>query len=257
MDYTEMLAREFSLRPQQVQAVIELLDAGNTIPFIARYRKEMTGSLDDQVLREMAERLEYLRNLDKRRGEIEKALTEQGNLNDEIVKALSAARTLAELEDIYRPFRPKRRTRATVAKERGLEPLAVWLMVQMPGKDPLAEAAGYVDPEKGVEDAEAALAGARDILAETVSDDAALRKTLRAMILREGLLETKAAKEEDSVYSMYYDFREPVARMAAHRILAVNRGEREEFLKVSLAVPEEKAVAEVRRGYVRNTSPAG
>ena len=256
MDYAEMLAREFSLRPQQVQAVIELLDAGNTIPFIARYRKEMTGSLDDQVLREMAERLEYLRNLDKRRGEIEKALTEQGNLNDEIVKALSAARTLAELEDIYRPFRPKRRTRATVAKERGLEPLAVWLMVQMPGKDPLAEAAGYVDPEKGVEDAEAALAGARDILAETVSDDAALRKTLRAMILREGLLETKAAKEEDSVYSMYYDFREPVARMAAHRILAVNRGEREEFLKVSLAVPEEKAVAEVRRGYVRNTSPA-
>ncbi|MBR6165079.1 MAG: RNA-binding transcriptional accessory protein [Clostridia bacterium] len=255
MDYTELLAKEFSLRPQQVAAAVELLDAGNTIPFIARYRKEATGSLDDQVLRELAERLEYLRNLDKRRDEIRKSLTEQDVLTEELEDQLAKARTLSELEDLYRPFRPKRRTRATVARERGLEPLALWLMLQQPG-DPVREAEKYIDPEKEVPDAESALAGARDILAETVSDDAAVRKELREMILREGILATKAAKEEDSVYSMYYDFREPVRTMAAHRILAVNRGEREEFLKVTLEAPEEKAAAAVRRAYVRGSSPA-
>ena len=223
MAYAEQLAKSFSLRPQQVQAVIDLLDAGNTIPFIARYRKEATGSLDDQVLRELAERLEYLRNLDKRREEIRKALEEQGVLTEELTAQLGAAQTLSELEDLYRPFRPKRRTRATVAKERGLEPLALWLMLQQPG-DPLAEAAKYVDPEKEVPDAEAALAGARDILAETVSDSAEVRRELRELLTREAVLVSKAAKEEDSVYSMYYDFREPVRAMAAHRILAVNRG---------------------------------
>ena len=254
MDFVSVLANEFGLRAQQVQAVIELLDAGNTIPFIARYRKEMTGSLDDQVLREMTERLEYLRSMEKRREEIEKTLTEQGNLTEELKTELAKAKTLAELEDLYRPFRPKRRTRATVAKEKGLEPLALWLMLQRPGDDPEAEAAGYIDPEKELPDAESALAGARDILAESVSDDAALRKELRALLLREGILETRAAKEEDSVYSMYYDFREPVQRMAAHRILAVNRGEREEFLKVALTVPEEKALGTVRHAYVRGDS---
>ncbi len=254
MDYTELLAGEFSLRPQQVRAAVELLDAGNTIPFIARYRKEATGSLDDQVLRELAERLEYLRNLDKRRDEIRKSLSDQGVLTEELEGQLAAARTLSELEDLYRPFRPKRRTRATIAKERGLEPLALWLMIQNPHGDPLAEAEKYVNPEKEVPDAESALAGARDILAETASDDAAIRKTLREMLLREAVLVTKAAKEEDSVYSMYYDFREPVRSMAAHRILAVNRGEREEFLKVSLEVPQEKAMDEVRRAYVRGSS---
>ena len=226
MDYTELLAKEFSLRPQQVRAAVELLDAGNTIPFIARYRKEATGSLDDQVLRELAERLEYLRGLDKRRDEIRKSLTEQDVLTEELEARLQQAKTLSELEDLYRPYRPKRRTRATVAKERGLEPLALWLMIQDPRGEPLAEAEKYVDPEKDVPDAESALAGARDILAETVSDDADIRKELRAMMMREGVLVTKAAKEEDSVYSMYYDFREPVRSMAAHRILAVNRGER-------------------------------
>ncbi len=255
MAYAEQLAKSFSLRPQQVQAVIDLLDAGNTIPFIARYRKEATGSLDDQVLRELAERLEYLRNLDKRREEIRKALEEQGVLTEELTAQLGAAQTLSELEDLYRPFRPKRRTRATVAKERGLEPLALWLMLQQPG-DPLAEAAKYVDPEKEVPDAEAALAGARDILAETVSDSAEVRRELRELLTREAVLVSKAAKEEDSVYSMYYDFREPVRAMAAHRILAVNRGEREEFLKVSLEAPEEKALAEVRRAFVRGNTPA-
>jgi uncharacterized protein len=216
----------------------------------------MTGSLDDQVLRELAERLEYLRNLDKRREEIEKSLTEQGVLTDELVQQLAEAKTLSELEDLYRPYRPKRRTRATIAKERGLEPLAMWLMLQQPRGIPEEEAAKYIDAEKEVPDAEAALAGARDIIAETVSDDAALRKELREMLMREAVLRTAAAKEEDSVYSMYYEYSEPVRNMASHRILAVNRGEREEFLKVTLEAPEEKAVAALKREYVRGTCPA-
>ena len=255
MDFVNRLAGEFKLRPQQVQAAVELLDAGNTIPFIARYRKEATGSLDDQVLRELAERLEYLRNLEKRREEIAAALEEQGVFTDELKQQLAAAATLSELEDIYRPYRPKRRTRATIARERGLEPLALWLMLQQPG-DPLREAARYIDPEKEVPDAETALAGARDILAETVSDSAEIRKELRALLGREGVIRSRAAKEEDSVYSMYYDFREPVRTIAAHRILAVNRGEREEFLKVSLEAPEEKALEMIRKAYVRGNSPA-
>ena len=256
MDFIHILASEFNLRPRQVQAVVDLLDAGNTIPFIARYRKEVTGSLDDQLLRELEERLQYLRNLDKRRQEIENALMEQGVLTEAIAKALGDAKTLAELEDIYRPFRPKRRTRATIARERGLESLATWLQLQPPKGDPMAEAEKYVDAEKGVEDVEAALAGARDILAEMVSDDPNLRKTMRALLTRESVMETKPAREEDSVYSMYYDFREPVRSMAPHRILAVNRGEREGFLKVGLDAPEEKAVAGVKAAYVRGGSSA-
>ena len=254
--HVEILSREFSLQPARIQAAVELLDAGNTIPFIARYRKEATGSMDDQVLREMAERLEYLRNMDKRRQEIEKTLAEQEVLTDELRQQLAAAATLSELEDLYRPFRPKRRTRATVAKERGLEPLALWLMIQQPHGDPVKEAEKYIDPEKEVPDAETALAGARDILAESVSDDAALRKELRELLTRESVLCTAAAKDEDSVYSMYYDFCEPVRTIAAHRILAVNRGEREEFLKVTLEAPEEKAAATVCRSCVRGNSPS-
>ncbi len=255
MDYSGLLAAEFSLRPAQVTAAVELLDAGNTIPFIARYRKEATGSLDDQVLREMAERLEYLRNLDKRREEIRKSLTEQDVLTEELEAQLAAAKTLSELEDLYRPYRPKRRTRATVAKERGLEPLAMWLILQTAG-DPAEEAQKYIDPEKEVPDAETALAGARDILAEMASDSAALRKQLREMMEREGMISTKAAKEEDSVYSMYYDYREPVRTMAAHRILAVNRGEREEFLKVTVEAPEEKSLAVIRKEFVHGNTPS-
>ena len=256
MDFVTILAREFNLKPEHVKAVIDMLDAGNTIPFIARYRKELTGSMDDQVLRDLAERLEYLRNLEKRREEIAKALEEQGVLTDELTLSLQKAQTLAELEDIYRPFRPKRRTRATIAKERGLEPLALWLLLQLPKGDVYAEAEKYVNEEKEVPDAEAALAGARDILAEQVSDDAALRKELREMLLREGVIETKAAKEEDSVYSMYYDYKEPVPKMAAHRILAVNRGEREEFLKVSLLAPEGKSQLTVENAFVRGSAAA-
>ena len=250
MDFVAILAKEFSLRPQQVQAVIDLLDAGNTIPFIARYRKEMTGSLDDQVLRELSERLEYLRNLAKRREEIEKALTEQGVLTDALKSQLAQAQTLAEIEDLYRPYRPKRRTRATIAKERGLEPLALWLSLQLPKGDPPAEAAKFINAEKDVPDAEAALAGARDIIAEQISDDAALRKELRSLLLREGVIETKAARDEDSVYSMYYEYAEPVPKMAAHRILAINRGEKEKFLKVSVELDHDLAMQSVYRAVV-------
>ncbi len=254
-DYTAVLSTEFSLRPQQVRAVIDLLDAGNTIPFIARYRKEATGSLDDQVLRALAERLEYLHNLDKRRDEIARALEDQGVLTDALSAQLAGAATLAELEDIYRPFRPKRRTRATIARERGLEPLATWLMAaQKANGDPVAAAMDYITGD--VPDAESALAGARDIIAETVSDDAGLRKLLRELLTREGVVVTKAAKDEDSVYSGYYDFREPVRGIAAHRVLAINRGEREGFLKVAVEAPEERALQAVRRAFVRGRSAA-
>ncbi len=256
MDFSLILAKEFSLRPEQVQAVITLLDAGNTIPFIARYRKEATGSLDDQLLRELSERLEYLRSLEKRRQEIEKSLTELNVLSEELRQKLSAAVTLSELEDLYRPYRPKRRTRATIAREKGLEKLAAWLMQQYPRGDVQLEASRYIDAEKGVEDADAALAGARDIIAENISDDAAIRQSLRALYFREGVIRSAAAKEEDSVYRMYYEYAEPVNRAAAHRILALNRGEREEFLKVSVSVATEKAEAMLRGSFVRGMSPS-
>lgn len=252
MDFVAVLAREFSLRPEQVRAVIELLDAGNTVPFIARYRKEATGSLDDQLLRELTERLEYLRSLDKRRMEIEKSLAEQQVLTDELRAALAAAATLAELEDIYRPFRPKRRTRATIARERGLDGLAQALLLQQPFKGTLETlAAPYINNEKDVPDAESAMAGARDIIAETISDDAALRKVLRELLMRDGVLTACAAKEEDSVYSMYYAYSERVPRVADHRVLAINRGEKEGFLKVSLTAPDETANRVIAQRYVR------
>ena len=252
MDFVAVLAREFSLRPEQVRAVIELLDAGNTVPFIARYRKEATGSLDDQLLRELTERLEYLRSLDKRRMEIEKSLAEQQVLTDELRAALAAAATLAELEDIYRPFRPKRRTRATIARERGLEGLAQALLLQQPFKGTLeALAAPYINNEKDVPDAESALAGARDIIAEAISDDAALRKVLRGLLMRDGVLTACAAKEEDSVYSMYYAYSERVPRVADHRVLAINRGEKEGFLKITLTAPDETANRVIAQRYVR------
>lgn len=252
MDFVAVLSREFSLRPEQVRAVIELLDAGNTVPFIARYRKEATGSLDDQLLRELTERLEYLRSLDKRRMEIEKSLAEQQVLTDELRAALAAAATLAELEDIYRPFRPKRRTRATIARERGLDGLAQALLLQQPFKGTLETlAAPYINNEKDVPDAESALAGARDIIAEAISDDASLRKVLRGLLMRDGVLTACAAKEEDSVYSMYYAYSERVPRVADHRVLAINRGEKEGFLKVSLTAPDETANRVIAQRYVR------
>ena len=255
MDITALLCQEFHLKKQQCENVLKLIDDGNTIPFIARYRKEMTDSLDDQVLREIFERLQYLRGLDKRRTEIENALQEQGNLTEELSIKLSAASTLAELEDLYRPFRPKRRTRATIAKEKGLEPLALQLLMQNEKKKTAEEIAeAFVNPERGVENAEEALQGARDILAEQFSDDADARKKLRELAFRTGVLESKKAKDEDSVYSMYYDFSQEVRSLPGHRILAVNRGEREEFLKVSIHMDEAASVGILERAFVREGS---
>ena len=255
MDITAILCQEFHLKKQQCENVLKLIDDGNTIPFIARYRKEMTDSLDDQVLREIFERLQYLRGLDKRRSEIESALQEQGNLTDELSAKLAAASTLAELEDLYRPFRPKRRTRATIAKEKGLEPLALLLLMQNEKKktpEQIAEA--FIQPNKGVETVEDALQGARDILAEQFSDDADARKKLRELAFRTGVLESKKAKDEDSVYSMYYDFSQEVRNLPGHRILAVNRGEREEFLKVTIRMDEAASVGILERAFVREGS---
>lgn len=255
MDITALLCQEFHLKKQQCENVLKLIDDGNTIPFIARYRKEMTDSLDDQVLREIFERLQYLRGLDKRRTEIENALQEQGNLTEELSIKLSAASTLAELEDLYRPFRPKRRTRAAIAKEKGLEPLALQLLMQNEKKKTAEEIAeAFVNPERGVENAEEALQGARDILAEQFSDDADARKKLRELAFRTGVLESKKAKDEDSVYSMYYDFSQEVRSLPGHRILAVNRGEREEFLKVSIHMDEAASVGILERVFVREGS---
>ena len=255
MDITAILCQEFHLKKQQCENVLKLIDDGNTIPFIARYRKEMTDSLDDQVLREIFERLQYLRGLDKRRSEIESALQEQGNLTDELSAKLTAASTLAELEDLYRPFRPKRRTRATIAKEKGLEPLALQLLMQNEKKKtPEQIAETFLQPDRGVETVEDALQGARDILAEQFSDDADARKKLRELAFRTGVLESKKAKDEDSVYSMYYDFSQEVRNLPGHRILAVNRGEREELLKVSIRMDEGASVGILERAFVREGS---
>lgn len=257
MNFAQELANQFSLQLWQTEKVIELIDEGNSIPFIARYRKEAHGSLDDQTLRGMAERLEYLRGLEKRREEVRGLIDAAGALTPEVAASLDAASTLAELDDIYRPFRPKRRTRASMAKEKGLEPLALLLLEQKPQVDPLAEAAAYVDAEKGVESAEEALAGARDIIAESVSDDPSLRKRLRVVAMAQSDLVSKAAKpDEDSVYAQYYDFRQPVRQAAGHRILAVDRGEREGFLKVSIELDRARALSIVESVCVHGTSPS-
>jgi len=258
MDIIKVLTAEFSIRQQQVENVVKLIDDGNTIPFIARYRKELTGSLDDQVLRELGERLAYLRSLEKRRGEITKSISEQEKLTGEIAANIEAAKTMTELDDIYRPFRPKRRTRATIAREKGLEPLAVLIMRQEIGKAALEAAAEkYVDPDKEVLSAQDAIAGASDIIAENISDDAALRKLIRATALRFGLLASKAAKpDEDSVYRLYYDYREAVNRMPGHRVLACDRGEREGYLKISIEQESEKPLGFIYSRFVNSQTYA-
>ncbi|HIZ56453.1 MAG TPA: RNA-binding transcriptional accessory protein [Firmicutes bacterium] len=258
MDILHQLQNEFHLQSTQVENTVKLIDEGNTIPFIARYRKELTGSLDDQVLRELYERLLYLRGLEKRREEVAAAIDAQGMLSDEIREAIAQATTLAEIEDIYRPYRPKRKTRASVARERGLLPLAECLLAQEDTVDPAVEAAKFINPEKEVQTAEDALQGAMDILAEMISDDAGLRKELRACIRKNGRITSKAVDpEKDSVYQMYYDFSEPVLKIAGHRILALDRGEREEFLKISVDVPRQEACKLVQLAYVRRDNPCG
>ncbi len=256
IDIIKKLAQELNLPESQVSSAVQLMDQGNTIPFIARYRKEATGSLDDQVLRRMQERLEYLRSLEKRREEISSAIAGQEKLTPELASAIEAAATLTELEDLYRPYRPKRKTRASAARERGLEPLAAWLLSQETG-DPAARAEAYVSEEKGVPSAEAALAGAQDILAEDISDDAGVRRDLREFTFRTGVLQVKASDPSAaSVYETYYDFAEPVHKAAGHRILAIERGEREGFLKVSVEIESSAAVTALQRKYVKNQTPA-
>ena len=244
MTIFETLAQELNLTADQVEKTVALIDEGNTIPFIARYRKEVTGSLDDAVLRTLDERLNALRNLEKRREEVKNLIDAQGKLTEELIRAIDNAKTVTEIDDIYRPYRPKRKTRASVARERGLEPLAVIIMAQEASYEPSLEvqAEAYINEELGVNTAEDALQGAMDIIAEDVSDNAEYRKKLRHLTFEYGVLSTKAAKEEDSVYTMYYEFAEAVKKLPGHRILAINRGEKEEFLKVSLTVPEDVAL---------------
>ncbi len=253
----QTLARELGQKEGYVANVVQLLDEGNTIPFIARYRKELHGTMDDTTLRTLFDRLTYLRNVDTRRQEVRSSVENQGKLTEELAAAIDKAATLAEVEDLYRPYKQKRRTRATVARERGLEGLAQALLEQkkeMPAPEELA--VSYVDAEKGVETAGDALAGASDIVAEMVSDDAAIRKELREMLMKRGTLRTQAVKEEDSVYRLYYDFAQTMPKLAGHQILAINRGEKEEWLKVSVEMDRESALKVMESHLLRGESPA-
>ena len=246
------LSRELGQNEEYVKNVITLIDEGATIPFIARYRKELHGSMDDQLLRTLADRLQYLRNLAQRKGEVKNSIENQGKLTAELASAIDSAATLAEVEDLYRPYKQKRRTRATIAKEKGLEPLADLLSARGPQINAEEAAADFIDPEKGVETVEDALQGAGDILAERISDDADIRKELRQVYLRRAMLVSKAADKnpEDSVYRLYYDFKTPVNRAQGYQVLAINRGEREEILKVSVELDVETAHVTVRRATV-------
>lgn len=253
------LARELGREAVHVENVVKLIDEGNTIPFIARYRKELHGTMDDTTLRTLADRLNYLRNLDKRREEVKAAIEGQGKLTEELSAAIDAAATLAEVEDLYRPYRQKRRTRATAAREKGLEPLAQLLFAQERDcPDPEKAAQAYIDPEKGVESAEQALQGAGDIIAEWISDDAGIRKALRELWWRKAdLVSSAAGKEpEDSVYRLYYQFRTPVCRAMGHQVLAINRGEREELLKAAVDMDRETALIAVRRAVLVPGAPS-
>ncbi len=240
-DVIKILSEELNIKEEQVKNTVELLDEGNTLPFIARYRKEVTGGLDDTVLRTLEERLNYLRKLDERRGEVTVLIEAQGKMTEELAAAIAAAATMTEIDDIYRPYRPKRKTRASVARERGLEPLALLICEQRTEYEtPIAVAAEqFACPENGIETAADAIAGACDIIAEDISDNAEYRKQIRSYTYDYGMLVSKAAKEEDSVYSLYYDFSEKVRTLPGHRVLAINRGEKEEFLKVTLELPSE------------------
>ncbi len=259
MNIIETLATEFGLKIEQVEKTVELIDEGNTIPFIARYRKEVTGSLDDNVLRDLNDRLTFLRNLQKRKEEVSSLITAQEKMTPEIQAAIDAAKTITEVEDIYRPFRPHRKTRASVARERGLEPLAELLMAQEKTYTPSIEeqAAAFIDEEKGVGSVEEALQGARDIIAEDISDNAEFRKEIRALTFENGTLNSKQAKDEDSVYAQYYEYSEALKKVLPHRVLALNRGEKEEFLKVSVSIEAEIVLKNIRAKLLKgNGSPA-
>ncbi|MBR3961522.1 MAG: RNA-binding transcriptional accessory protein, partial [Clostridia bacterium] len=242
MDFAKTLAKEFETKETYIDTIITLLDEGNTIPFIARYRKEAHGTMDDQKIRAISDRLTYLRNLELRRTEIAELISASDNMTEEIAAALERAVTLTELEDIYRPFRPKRKTRASVAKEKGLEPLAKEIM-ENEGTKLFALAEKYIDAEKGVETVDDALAGASDIIAEAMSDNADIRRRIRNLTRVNGFVVATSAKEDLGVYEMYKEFRESVAKIAGHRVLALNRGEKEEFLRVKIEMDEERPLA--------------
>ena len=257
MTIIEQLARELNRPAEHIENVVRLLDEGNTIPFIARYRKELHGSMDDTALRTLEERLAYLRNLTERKESVKASIAEQEKLTDELAAAIDAAQTLAEVEDLYRPYKPKRRTRATVAKEKGLEPLAALLFAQE--RDcprPEEAAADYLSAEKGVETVADALQGANDIVAEWISDDAAIRRSLRELLEKRGTLRSLAATEEDSVYRLYYDFEQPLSRIQGHQILAINRGEKEKMLSATILLDRELALPLLRRAVVKPGSAA-
>lgn len=257
MDILKKLTEEFNLKTFQVENTVKLIDEGNTIPFIARYRKEAHGSLDDQTLRELSERLKYLRNMEETREKIKAAIEEQGALTEELITAIENAVTLTELDDIYRPYKKKRKTRASVAKEKGLEPLADIIYKQSPDCiKPIILAEEFVNPELGVETAEDALQGAMDIIAEKISDDADVRKRMRFVCSAHGILTVKGAKEDLDVYEMYKDYSESVAKIADHRILAINRGEKEDFLKVSIDFDRDKAMFIIAKNHIKEGSPA-
>ncbi len=257
MTIIEQLARELSRPVEHIENVVKLLDEGNTIPFIARYRKELHGSMDDTALRTLEERLAYLRNLTERKESVKASIAEQEKLTDELAAAIDAAQTLAEVEDLYRPYKPKRRTRATVAKEKGLEPLAALLFAQERDCPRPEEAAvDYLSAEKGVETVADALQGANDIVAEWISDDAAIRRSLRELLEKRGTLRSLAATEEDSVYRLYYDFEQPLSRLQGHQILAINRGEKEKMLSATVLLDRELALPLLRRAVVKPGSAA-
>ena len=255
MDYAKVLSKEMNIKEEYAANIISLLDDGNTIPFIARYRKEMHGSMDDQLIREFADKLEYYRNLDKRREEIRSLIEAQEKLTDEISQAIDGAETLSTLEDIYRPFKPKRKTRASIAKEKGLEPLAQLILEQRVDVLPENAAADYINAELGVEDTEQALAGASDIIAEQISDDANIRSMVRSSAAKKGVIRVKAVDSEaESVYTKYYDFSEPAAKIPNHRILAVNRGEKDGILKVVLENDDEAVLSDIHRELLHGNS---
>ena len=257
MTIIEQLARELNRPAEHIENVVRLLDEGNTIPFIARYRKELHGSMDDTALRTLEERLAYLRNLTERKESVKASIAEQEKLTDELAAAIDAAQTLAEVEDLYRPYKPKRRTRATVAKEKGLEPLAALLFAQERDcPKPEDAAADYLSAEKGVETVADALQGANDIVAEWISDDAAIRRSLRELLEKRGTLRSLAATEEDSVYRLYYDFEQPLSRLQGHQILAINRGEKEKMLSATVLLDRELALPLLRRAVVKPGSAA-
>lgn len=254
MDIIRKLQEEFGITQSQAENTVRLLDEGNTVPFIARYRKEMTGSLDDQIIRQLSERLTALRNLEDRRTQVRTAIAEQGRLTDALAAKLDAAQTQTEIEDIYRPFRPKRRTRASIAKEKGLQPLADIIWGQKLIGTPEEAAKAFVDSGQGVDTVLDAINGAMDILAEQISDDADLRKLLREETIKCGAIVSKKTKDEPSVYEMYYDYREPLKKAAGHRVLAMNRGEKEGFLSVKIEGEEEKLLQRMERRLIRRSS---